>query len=176
MQHFRRGVLRSDQTGATFVEFALVFPVFLMLLLAILEYSIVLYLRSTIEDATRSTARMAITGNMYDATSGVSRAEYLDQQLRERVSAVVLKPENVTVHTTLYDTYGNVRAGNGVVMSGVNFGSANQIVEYTVVYQHDFLTPIAALAGWTTGSSSSEETLNNSLLIMSTAFAKNENF
>lgn len=48
--------------GATIIEFALILPVFLLLLLGIIEFSLVMFVSSVIEGATAAAARMSKTG------------------------------------------------------------------------------------------------------------------
>tara|TARA_B100001179_G_C18418880_1_gene329375 strand:+ start:177 stop:671 length:495 start_codon:yes stop_codon:yes gene_type:complete len=156
---------RTSESGATALEFAFVLPVFLLLFFGILEYAIVLHLRGTIEEVTRETARQAITGRNPDPMNGETRQDNLTTMLTDAIGNVVYKPENVNISSTSwasYDLAGRTDSTPGTPA----FGGANEIMRYTVQYQHEFLTP---LPGFING-------FESSLLIQSTAFAQNEDF
>jgi Flp pilus assembly protein TadG len=55
----RRG--RKSSRGQSLVEFALIFPVFMLILAGILDFGFMLYTRMTVINATREGAREAIT-------------------------------------------------------------------------------------------------------------------
>jgi Flp pilus assembly protein TadG len=68
--------IRGDQRGATIVEFAVIFPVFILAIFGIIETAIVLFVSSSIEAAVLEASRFGITGGL---TPGVSReARVLD--------------------------------------------------------------------------------------------------
>lgn len=156
----------KDEDGATAIEFAVVFPIFIFVLMGVFEYCMILYLRGTIEEATRSTARLGIAGSTYDAKVGTSRDVFLRDELQKRLDLVVFNPDNLTVITKIYDTLEdfNTDSSSGAVTSA--YGSGKQIIEYTVTYNHEFFTPLASLANG----------MDDHFQIISTVFAKNEDF
>ena len=62
----------DSERGATFVETALVFPVFFLLLLAIFEFGLIFRSYHTMVGAVREGARYAVTPNPFDATNPYS--------------------------------------------------------------------------------------------------------
>jgi Flp pilus assembly protein TadG len=63
----RRGVKRSR--GGTFVEFALVIPLFFLLTFAIIDFGYLFFMKLSLENAVRQAGRFAITGNHLTTTS-----------------------------------------------------------------------------------------------------------
>ena len=161
--HNRLSGFFSCNFGGTIIEYAIVFPLVLLIILGTLEFSIVLYLRGTIEEATRSVARYAITGGSTSITD--TREVSLEQMLKSKIEAIVFNPSNVIVTSKIYDTYSSFNSNTGADASGTTaFGGSNQIIRYTVNYTHEFLTPIAYLINGGSGT----------MQIQSTVFAKNE--
>jgi Flp pilus assembly protein TadG len=62
----------SDQSGAALVEFAIVLPVLLVLIFGILEFSVMLYDKAMITNASREGAR---TGIVYSYPTPISTTE-----------------------------------------------------------------------------------------------------
>ncbi len=58
------------QEGATAIEYAIVLPILLLLIMGIIEYSLVMYGEAVIEGATNYAARLAKTGYVNAATTG----------------------------------------------------------------------------------------------------------
>ncbi len=118
-----------------------------------------LYMRSTIEETTRSVARIAIT------KSGNSNGS-LSSLLKERLKAVVFDPTALTIRSRAYDTYESFNADAPNNGAPSQFGTSNSIMRYRVTYNYKFLTPLPILLNRT----------SRTLLIQSTVFAKNEVF
>jgi Flp pilus assembly protein TadG len=153
------GRLLRDTRGATAIEYAITLPIVLLIIMGILEFSIMLYVRSTIEETTRSVARIAITktGNSNGSLSSI---------LKERLKAVVLDPAALTINSRAYDTYQSFNSdmpNNGITSP---FGKSDTIMRYTVTYNYKFLTPLPILFN----------RASRTVLIQSTVFAKNEVF
>ena len=160
---------RRDESGNAIIEYAVTLPVLFLFIFGTLEFAIVLYLRGTIEESTRQAARHSITGSVYGADQ--SRSEYILATLQNQIGNIVFKPSNLSIHTSVYDTYINFNSNadsvsGDAVTNSAAFGAPNQIVRYTVNYEHEFLTPIAFMANG----------MDNTLMIQSTVFAKNEDF
>ncbi|MGH7074935.1 MAG: TadE/TadG family type IV pilus assembly protein [Stellaceae bacterium] len=54
--------LRRDRRGTTALEFAIVGPLFLLLIMAILENALILWSQAVLDNATRDAARLTLTG------------------------------------------------------------------------------------------------------------------
>jgi Flp pilus assembly protein TadG len=66
----RQGMRRNR--GGTFVEFALVIPLFFLLTFAIVDFGYLFYMKLTLENAVRQAGRFAITGDHLTGTNGVT--------------------------------------------------------------------------------------------------------
>jgi hypothetical protein len=157
----------EDAYGATLVEFALILPVFLLLLFGIIEFSIIMFAKSTMEGATSITSRLGKTGYTQD---GLSRQEMLVNLLVEKSNGI-LKPEDIEITTLVYQRFSDIgsaeplsvdRNGNGQYDSAdgdsyqdingngqwdadlgtAGLGGAGDIVVYNVHYPWNVKTPI----------------------------------
>ncbi|MBN8544151.1 MAG: pilus assembly protein [Alphaproteobacteria bacterium] len=77
---------RLDNAGATIVEFALVAPVFFLLLMAIIEFGLIGFHQVAIESAVAATAREASLGK---AAPGGDRVEYVRTHLRQKLRGLI---------------------------------------------------------------------------------------
>ncbi len=175
--------LARDSDGVTAVEFALIAPVFVLILMGIIEFSLVMFVSSVMEGATSASGRYGKTG--YTAV-GSTRQEQIIAAVAAR-SAGLLDATKITINTTVYpsfdsidqeepyidsnhngthdigETYTDVN-GNAVWDSfGVaGLGNANDVVVYTVSYPWVINTPIIA------------NFLGSTIIISSRTVVKNE--
>ncbi len=82
--------LRSDRSGGAAVEFAVVLPLFLMLLVGMLEFANYLWTRNSIQHAAEEAARTAMTAPTVDRTA-------LEAQVRGLLAAFDQSRLQVTV-------------------------------------------------------------------------------
>lgn len=163
----RQANWRDDESGATTLEFALVAPVFFMLLFGIVEYSVILFSKSVMEGATTTTARLGKTGFMEE---GKSRQDMLMELLKQR-SYGLLDPEKIEITTLVYESFSQIGAaeplpvdvngngnydpaggdqyqdinGNGQWDSDLGqagLGGGGDIVVYKVHYPYHVQTPV----------------------------------
>jgi len=150
--------------GASALEFALVSPVFFILLIGVFDLSILLFLMLTLESAALDAARFGSTGA---APEGATR----DERIRQIVHAAtmgLLDDKNLVIRTLVYDSYEDVAAaewlfdinGDGTYNPGETFddvngngvwdgdagapgsGAPNEIVVYRVSAQYRLITPL----------------------------------
>lgn len=156
--------LRKDN-GSTAIEFALIAPVFLLLVFGALEFSIIMFTKSTMEGATNVTARLGKTGYVAE---GATREDMLKALLVERSNGV-LAPEKIEVETLVYESFDQIDApepltvdlnGNGSYDAGDDYqdingngqwdadlgsaglGGPGDIVVYTIRYPWHLKTPV----------------------------------
>lgn len=160
----RTGRLLADRAGATIVEFAIVMPVMLMLIMGSLEFGLNVYMRAVLEGAMQKAGR---NSSLQTAQSGQSA---IDTYVADRVKAIlpgatvsfarqnystfssVNNPENFT------DSNANGRYDAGecfIDMNGNNtwdadmgrtgLGGANDVVEYTATVTYPTLIPAATV-------------------------------
>jgi Flp pilus assembly protein TadG len=161
--------LRKQQRGSTAVEFAMVAPMFLTMLLGAFEMSFELYMRATLEGAMSKAARditLESAGN--DAVRSA-----LDQTVKGAMQQV-LKNTTVTFERKAYANYSNIDSPaepfddnnlNGNCDKGESFqdmngnntfdkdssisgwGGAEDAVSYTATASYPRMFPIAGLIG-----------------------------
>ncbi len=167
----------------TAVEFALITPVFMLLLFGIIEFSLIMYVTSVMEGAVSYSSRYGKTG--YTA-AGSSRQAQIIAAITQR-TAGLLDASKITIVSKVYpsfdsiskeepyidsnhngtrdtgETYTDVNGNGQWDSSGVaGLGNANDIVVYTVYYPWTINTPIIG------------RFFNNTIYISSRTVVKNE--
>ena len=159
--------LRRDQAGATLVEFAIIAPTFMIMLMGVFDLGHQIYLRAVMNGAMHEAARDSTleTGEAAEAT--------IDGKLEAQVQRVAKSATVDFDRKSYYDFTDVERAetinengtangqcdpgetfedenGNGVWDSDVGsggFGGARDIVMYTVTVSYDRLFPLYGLIG-----------------------------
>ncbi len=152
------------EDGVTAIEFAMVAPVLIILLMGIIEFSLMMTAYNVMESATTVSARLGATGF---TTSGISRQQTILNSISDRAGAFV-NVDNITITTKYYsqfnqigdpepftDTNGNGVRNNGEPYTDVNgngqydsdmgiagLGNAGDIVVYTANYPWRIVTPL----------------------------------
>ena len=116
---------RDHESGQTLVEFALILPLFILVLVGILDFSRAIYANNTIQNAAREAVRVAIV----DQNVAVIEAEAVRQAV-----ALGLDAGDVDV-TFLQPDYTNAAPCNATPRIGC-------IVEIEVRYQYTAATPV----------------------------------
>lgn len=117
IKHFR-------QSGATIVEMAIITPVFLLVLLALIEFGLMFFVTLTMQYAVREGARYAITGqnNLDPNTANQQRYAAVIQKIRsnsmgfyDQLGKDGVSGPVISVNGTAYSTgtYGNTMFGTG---------------------------------------------------------------
>lgn len=179
-----RTMRRLGRDGIAALEFALIAPVVMLMLMGVIEFSMIGFVQSVMESATFNASRLGKTG--YN-TTGVSRTQTIINMINQR-TAGLLDPTMISVSSTAYGQFGSVGlnesytdtnangrydAGeayvdanaNGVADIGTSgYGNTGEVVLYTISYPWPIYTPfIGAFFG------------NNSTVTISTrAVVKNE--
>ena len=157
--------LVRDSEGVTAVEFAMIAPVFVLVLMGIVEFSLVMFVTSVMEGATSASGRYGKTG--YTAAGSTRQQQIIDTVSKR--TAGLLNPAQITVTTKVYPSFDSINQeepyidtnhngnhdtdelytdvnGNGQWdSSGVaGLGNANDVVVYTISYPWVINTPIIA--------------------------------
>lgn len=156
--------LRREERGVTAIEFALIVPVLLLLVLGTIEISLVMFAQSVMESATFNASRLGKTGFV---ASGSTQQAGIVGMLNQR-SGGMMDPAEITITSVAYAQYDEVGEaegyddanGNGQWDSGETFtdengngtwdedrgtpgyGGAGDIVIYTVSYPWEIFTPV----------------------------------
>lgn len=167
-----RRILFTNRDGITSIEFALIVPVFVMMMMGVIEFSLIMFASATMESATGNTARLGKTGFTEE---GQGREQTIYNNVVARTQGL-FDPNRITITTTTYaslddigqeepytdtnhngaydggESYDDIN-GNGQWdedMGAQGVGDANDIVVYTVHYPWPIMTPvISAILGST---------------------------
>jgi hypothetical protein len=152
------------ENGTTAIEFALILPVLVLIIMGAIEISLFLFVQSSMEGATFAVSRLGKTGFIED---GLTREETIRAELDERLG-VFLDPEELVITSQSYDDFTSVGApepfidvnGNGTRDDGENYtdtngngqydedmgvdgaGDSGDVVMYTVTYPWHVMTPM----------------------------------
>lgn len=145
----------SCQRGASLVEFAIVFPILIIIIFSTLELGIMLAIKVNLQSCTMAGAYYGSTGAY---TAGSTRTASATAVMSNSISGL-LNPTNVTITIQSYPSFA-VASQGGSGSSGT--GSPWQVVKYKAQYAYSPASPlVAAIFGLT-------KTLH------STTYAKNE--
>jgi hypothetical protein len=160
------GAARADARGATALEFALIAPLLLLLLLGTIELGMVSAADILLKNAAYNGARSGRTGYV---PKGVTQDKVIRDAVKQRIG-ILMDPGKVAVVAQAYsgfDTLGKPEPftdanGNGTRDNGENYidvnkngtydldqgaagyGGANQVVLYSVSYPWRFFTPMVS--------------------------------
>jgi Flp pilus assembly protein TadG len=156
-----RKFLKRDQ-GATMVEYALVAPVFILIMCGLFEISAVLFVLVTLDSATNEISRFGRTG---DTISGETQLATARRILIDHTYGLV-DTTKVVFRIQPVLTFASADTSPATVES-VDFGGTSSNVIYTITYPWTIITPFISTAAF--GGS---PTVN----LSSTAVVKNEPF
>lgn len=155
--------LLKDSGGATVLEFAIIAPVVIMLIIGIVETSMIMFTAAVMEGATISSSRLGKTGYQ---EAGMTRDQMIRNIIAQRCGTII-NTANITITAKSYGTFGNIgqpepytdanhngRYDAGETYSDVNgnaqwdadmgvvgLGVADEIVLYRVSYNWPIMTP-----------------------------------
>lgn len=126
------------QRGATIVEFAIIAPAFLMLMIGVIELSMVYFANLTMQHAVREGARYAVTGqsNLDPNTSSQQRYQAVMQKIKDSSMGMYDKVGPPTVSVT--NISGGSNSGAGM------FGNPGDIVVISLDCNWPLVTPMMA--------------------------------
>lgn len=176
--------LTRDTRGATIVEFAIVAPVMMMLLMGLCDLAYQIYAQSILSGAMQKAGRDAAL------QGGGTNAAALDKNVQDMVKKIAANA-TFTVTRVNYDSFSVIKPepftdsnGNGVRNAGECFtdvndngvwdsdpgltgqGGANDVTLYTMTVTYPRLFPVAGLLGW-----SSTQTISASTLLKNQPYA-----
>ncbi|MFA6279752.1 MAG: TadE/TadG family type IV pilus assembly protein [Bdellovibrionales bacterium] len=129
----------KGERGVTAVEFALISPVLIMLLVGITEMSLVLLANHLLENATYNASRTGKTGYVAE---GKTQLETVTDTLLSRLSGLdpLIDPAKITITTTSYGDLSDI--GQPEQGTESSLGTASQVVVYTITYPWTMFTPL----------------------------------
>jgi Flp pilus assembly pilin Flp len=159
---------RQNEKGAAAIEFAMLAPVYFILLIGIMETALVMFAQNVLESAASNAARIGKTG--YVSPQQLTREATVAQTV-QRLAGFIMRPADITITTTAYNSLSLVGTGesyidantNGRWDVGENFTDSNgngqydrdigrnglgdegNIVIYTISYPWPIMTPAMTL-------------------------------
>jgi hypothetical protein len=177
-----RTLLKPDD-GTTAIEFAIVAPVLILLIMGIMEFGLIYYAKNVLENAVAVGARIGITGSDYAGNNRVAkpddaptdRVKIIKENIYKRSSGL-LKEEQISVScTNAGQTFGNLSGsssgsyGCGDTINNdsscTTGGGGNDAVIYTARYCWKVFTPMIG-----------QFFDNGQVVVQSSLVVKNENF
>ena len=176
--------LKQDARGGTLVEFALVSPVLLLMLMALIDMGFRSYVSMQLQGTLDQAARKVTVGGVSTSTISTFVQQRMTAIIRTASVTVtpknyddfsnVGKPEPITTDTAPVGTYNKGDCfqdlnGNGVWDSdagGSGTGSGDDVVYYTAVVTFPALMPLGKLLGWP-----STETVSATMMMRNQPYA-----
>jgi Flp pilus assembly protein TadG len=167
----RLAALLRHEDGATAVEFALTAPLFVSMLLGILQIAIVWEAKTSLQQATQDAGRLVLTKQA--SMGGYTQAQF-KTALCGKITAFLdcngvminlQQAASLSAVSTASPTLTYNASGNVTNTFAFNTGSANSIMTLQALYQ--FPVVAGPLFGWSTQS-------NGTLLLVATYVFKNE--
>lgn len=129
-----------DARGATIVEFALVFPLLLLLIFMVIDLGFYFFVQHTVQYATREGVRLALVGRTINDAQGnpMSREASIVATIREK-AAVAVNPGQLSIAIYPVDTqYGDPTDWQNTQ----NAGNPGVYMRVRTRYTYRFLTPL----------------------------------
>ncbi|HXE15782.1 MAG TPA: TadE/TadG family type IV pilus assembly protein [Stellaceae bacterium] len=135
-----RSLIRADD-GVTALEFAMVGPIFLLLILAVMENGLTMWTQSILDNATRDAARLLQTGQAQ--SGGTSFPTQLCNEATGLMSCTSLKyrVQNGSTFAGMSATIPGSLTGFSTYPAAVTGGTAGQDTLVQVVYTRTFIVP-----------------------------------
>jgi hypothetical protein len=180
--------LHRNNEGATIVEFALVFLPLFAIISGIIEFSLLYYANSVIENSATIGSRLGITGDDYSdeprVISGADRVDMIRQNIVNQ-SRGLLNEEKISITCeSLGKEFTGVpegARGNHVCGGTIDNdsscdtgGDGGDVVIYTVSYCWETLTPLGVYLPLMTGTPYNDN--RNEVLLTSSLIVRNERF
>lgn len=96
--------LRQSNSGTSFVEFAIVAPVLVLMIIGIMEIAMIMFVSSLVEGGVREAARFGLTGS---TPPGQSREEFVVQRIQE-ITMGLVQVDDTNVTVSVYPSFGDI--------------------------------------------------------------------
>ena len=133
----QNALTKKAKRGVAAIEFAMILPVFVLLMIGITEISMVMLCQHLLENATYNASRTSKTGYIVE---GKTQLETVMDVLLTRLSGLspLVDPAKLSVSSVVYGNLTDI----GQPEQGVEgLGAASQVVVYTVSYPWQTFTP-----------------------------------
>lgn len=135
LQLFFSGLCQEE--GASIVEFALIGPLFIFFIFAVIQLSAVMIIDNALEASIREGARYGITGQGAGARASEIRSRI--QTIAKDYSGGLINPSDLSI---TINSYPNFQALDANTTTSSDAGRGSQVVKYLVQYTWDTMFPI----------------------------------
>ncbi len=140
----RAGGLLRDERGSAAIEFAMVTPIFMLLLVGTLEICVMFFASTVIEGATKEAARQIRTGQIQSEADPLVafQTELCDSLLG------VIDCADVIFNVQTFSSFGSVSMpiemdeDGEIINSGFAPGGSSAVTVVRAIYRWDFVTPL----------------------------------
>lgn len=133
-----RSARDRHRRGVTAVEFALIAPIFFMMMMGIIEVSLVMLTQHLMDNTMFNASRIAKTGYIED---GKTQLDTVVQQVNTELGS--LSPLiDISKITFSYASYGNLSNIGQPEQGTESLGTAQQVVVFSISYPWHFFTPV----------------------------------
>lgn len=137
----RRRTLADDETGSPAVEFALVFPIFIAIVLATLQAASIFLVKAFFESAAEEAARVVLTNQTQTLSVAQFQTEVCNQltalfscsQVTVELEPLPAGTTNLSSMLPTFDSKGNL-VGTPAVDVGANAGAAGTDMLLVIIY------------------------------------------
>jgi len=126
---------RGDERGSVIIEFALVAPLLLMIVMGVIDFGWMIDRNNMVNNVSRDAARVASLDGSYQQVSDTVTNE---------LDSVGIDPQDVVVTITCASPSGTSCTANSAVSYDATAVSGST-VSVTIAYTHHWLTPIGSL-------------------------------
>lgn len=127
-----------NKKGTTIVEFALVLPLFLLLILGIFDFGRYFFVDHTLQYATREGMRLALVGR---TLGPMSREDSIKQTIKDKASLAV-DPSDPSLSIYIYPVTTAYEDPTGWDTSPPNAGDPGSYMRVRTRYTYEFMTPL----------------------------------
>jgi len=129
---------KKAKRGVAAMEFAMILPAFVLLMVGTTEISLVMLTQHLLENATYNASRTAKTGYI---VAGKTQLETVMDVLLTRLGGLspLIDPARLTVTS---EAYGNLSQIGQPDQGEAGLGTADQVVVYTISYPWQTFTPL----------------------------------
>lgn len=146
LRRLTRRLRANSRSGSAIVEFALIAPVFFMLIFAIMEIGIIFFAQSTLQHATDNIGRMIRTGQVQGQQLTQTQVR---QQVCDDLAPLIPCDSKLYVDVESFSGFGSIvfsppldANGNMIPLNNFQTGTACSVVLVRVFYAWTVFTPV----------------------------------
>jgi hypothetical protein len=131
--------------GATAVEFALIFPIFFLMVFSIIEFGMIMTVQSIISSSALEASRYGTTGSTYGKLGrdgkAITRKTLVENTINDKISALPFYDQAKHPVTIQLSSLGKIESPTSKTPI-TSAGGPDEVIEYKIIYTWDILSPI----------------------------------